>query len=260
VKKLFSHISKVFRPSLHGPDRRERIKDLLIPFEVGHTKRRLGNDGDGGYVLSEQLLNSAMRVYSLGIFTDCQIDLELANAGKQVYQYDKNPCDTPLHPKMQFKQMLVDGESFQKELKLTGGLGQSDNLLLMDIEGGEYDVVLEATAVLPSFSQICLELHTVLTNRKTEQLLDALNRTHTLIHIHANNWVLWPGYENYTGHAGIVGGLPDLLELTYVRNDTYASKVAWRSKSPTAIDKKNIARFQEVELDWWCQPRGGNVD
>lgn len=248
VKKFFSNIASVFRNPAHDPERYAKIKDLLTPFEVGHAKRRLGNNADGGYVLSEELLNSAQHLYSLGISTDCQIDLELAEAGKKVYQYDKDNCVTPTHPNMRFKQMWVDGESFQKEVKLTGGAERSNNLLLMDIEGGEYDVIFEAATLLPIFSQICLELHAVLTDVKTEQLLESLNLTHTLIHIHANNWVLWPGYTAYTGHPGVLKGLLDLLELTYVRNDTFINKQPWHSKSPTPIDKKTSQTFQRLNL------------
>jgi hypothetical protein len=134
VKKFFTGIADVFRNAAHDCERYKAIKTLLTPSDVGHAKRRLGNDADGGYVLSEELLSSAQHVYSLGISTDCQIDLELAEAGKKVYQYDKDNCVTPTHPNMRFKQMWVDGESFQREVKLTGGAERSNNLLLMDIE------------------------------------------------------------------------------------------------------------------------------
>ena len=242
----------MFRNPAHDPERYTTINDLLTPFDVGHAKRRLGNNADGGYVLSEELLDSAQHVYSLGISTDCQIDLELAEAGKKVYQYDKDNCVTPTHPNMRFKQMWIGGESFQREIKMTGGAERSNNLLLMDIEGGEYDVVLNSGDLLNHFSQICLELHAVLTNTNIESLLNRLNQTHTLIHIHANNWVLWPDYKSYTGHSGIKNGLPDLLELTYVRNDTFTTRRMSQEKSPTPIDKRNIPNFREVEMGWWC--------
>jgi hypothetical protein len=59
VGKFFTGIADVFRNAAHGPEPYTKIKDLLTPFDVGHAKRRLGNNADGGYVLSEKLLNSA---------------------------------------------------------------------------------------------------------------------------------------------------------------------------------------------------------
>jgi len=147
----------------------------------------------------------------------------------------------------------MDAQAVEQELKGSGAFSDGENMLLMDIEGGEYDVVLNSRDLLRNFSQICLELHSVPTSKHIEALPRRLNQTHTLIRIHANNWVLWPDYKSYTGRSGIKHELPDLLELTYVRNDTFSTKRMSKEKSPTPMDKKNIPNFREVEMGWWFQ-------
>jgi hypothetical protein len=231
----------------------EEIKNLLTPYDIGHTKKRYGSDFDGGYILSDDLVQTCDRVYSLGIANEFSIDVQMAEMGKMVYQYDIDFCQTPQIPNMKFKQLFIDNNSLRGELIETGGMGNDNNLLLMDIEGGEYDVILNSEDLLENFSQISLELHYATFEKKLPSLLDKLNKTHTLIHIHANNWVLTSQHENFINGKGIVNGIPDLLELTYIKNDKFLNKEIMKEKIPTSIDKKNINHLPEVELSWWVK-------
>lgn len=231
----------------------KELKNLLTPFDVGHEKIRLGNESDGGYVLSLDVVEKSKRVYSLGIFDEFSIDVNLADMGKMVYQYDKNFCSVPKHQNMIFKQLFIDANTLREELKNTGGLSDCNNILLMDIEGGEYDVILNSGDLMDNFSLISIELHYVLSNQKTKSLLQKINETHTLIHIHANNWVLSKEHQHHIGMAGIRENVPDLLELTYVKNDTFTEKRVSNEKCPSKLDKKNSRDYDEVQMDWWVE-------
>lgn len=231
----------------------KKLKTLLTPFDVGHEKSRFGNESDGGYVLSLDLVKKSERVYSLGIFDEFSIDVTLANMGKKVYQYDKNFCQTPNHENMVFKRLFIDGNSLRNELVQTNGLSNGENILLMDIEGGEYDVILNSGDLMRHFSLISVELHYVLSNPNVSNLLQKLNETHTLIHIHANNWVLSRDHQNHIGGPGIIDEVPDLLELTYVRNDTFSYKKVSSDICPTSFDRKNSPLYDEVEMKWWIE-------
>lgn len=229
----------------------KEIKKLLTPYDIGHSKKRYGSDFDGGYVLVENLVDTCKRVYSLGIANEFSIDLQMAEMGKMVYQYDVNFCQTPKIPNMVFKQLFIDNHSLSRELIETNGTSDDDNLLLMDIEGGEYDVIINSVDLLDNFSQISLELHYVTFEKRLKDLLNKINKTHTLVHIHANNWVLTDAHEKFINGKGIVDDIPDLLELTYVKNDKFLSKEVMKEKIPTPIDRRNSPNLPEIELSWW---------
>jgi len=99
VWKYIAAMSSRLRPTIDKKTAK-LIKQLLVPFDVGHTKAKLGSDKDGRYVLSTEVLRSVKRVYSLGITNDCYIDQLLASQDKSVYQHDVNFCATPNHPNM----------------------------------------------------------------------------------------------------------------------------------------------------------------
>jgi hypothetical protein len=229
----------------------QEIKKLLTPYNVGQTKKRYGSEFDGGYILSEDLVNTCKRVYSLGVANEFSIDIQMAEMGKMVYQYDINFCQTPQTPNMKFKQLFIDNNTLKSELIETGGIDDDSNLLLMDIEGGEYDVILNSEDLLKNFSQISLELHFITFEKKVKSLLEKLNQTHTLIHLHANNVVLSTQHENFIKGKGVVDDIPDLLELTYIKNDKFTDKEIMKEKIPTSIDKKNLPNLPEVEISWW---------
>jgi hypothetical protein len=234
----------------------KEIKKLLTPYDTEYTKKRYGSDTDGGYVLLEEIVNSSKRVYSLGIHNEFAIDIQLANLGKKVFQYDCNFCSTPQSENLKFKQLYIDHISLMEELNLTGGIENDKNILLMDIEGGEYDVIINSPSeLLNSFSLISLELHFLTRETKLESLLKKINETHILTHIHANNWVLSQDHQNYINGPGIVDEVPDLLELTYIKKSKVTKKSIMLSKSPTIYDKKNAPNLDDLELSWWLNQK-----
>jgi len=230
----------------------KKIKKLLTPYDTNMTKKRYGSDSDGGYVLIEEVVGSCTRVYSLGIDKEFSIDLQLAEMNKKVFQYDCNFCVVPYHENMEFKQLFITNKTLKEELISTGGTDDDKNILLMDIEGSEYDVVINSdTELLNSFSLISLELHYATKEPKIENLLEKMNETHLLVHIHANNWVLSKEHQNYINGPGIVDGVPDLLELTYVKKTKISNSKVMSEKVPTIYDRKNTPYLEEVQLDWW---------
>ncbi|KVQ50556.1 hypothetical protein WT21_10165 [Burkholderia territorii] len=162
--------------------------------------------------------------YSLGINDDVSWDLDMAQAGCQVYQYDHTIESLPQeHPNFHWSKMGIaahrsaDGmlDRLDDLVIRNGHAGHRDLVLKMDIEGFEWEVLeaMEETT-LQQFSQIVLEVHTLVLGGAELQsrivnVLEKLYRFHQPVHVHANNH----------GYLGVVGGvaMPDTMELTYVR-------------------------------------------
>ena len=226
------------------------LKKLLTPYDVGHTKIRIGPQHDGGYVVSKTLLAKTDAVYSLGVGTECGFDLELAQAGLPIYMFESSHPSPPLtHPNFFYTQAFVNSEVLERAV-ISNSHISSNLLLAMDIEGGEYSLLSAISdEFLFKFKQISFEVHDVLNNPSLISILEKLNNHYILIHIHANNNCIRPGAFS----SGIVDGVPNVLELTYVHrsevsNDPTISSVGSPIKD---LDFKNQQDLPDVELNWW---------
>jgi hypothetical protein len=76
---------------------------------VGHAKRRVGHQGDGGYVMLDDLQRPNAAI-SFGIGQEMTWDLELADLGLDVHQFDHTIDAPPAeHPRVQFHRRKVAG-------------------------------------------------------------------------------------------------------------------------------------------------------
>lgn len=198
-----------------GADQLSVLLQYLKPFRVvGREKIRFGSDGDGGYVLLNDL-DGIERVFSLGIADDATFDLAWAQRGVVVHQFDPvKPESLPVHSRFSFFQKCVEKI---EDLDLLPGNRQ---VLKIDIEGAEWDFFDAASEEqLRSFRQITGEFHRFDYFHKPEwqeralRVLAKLNRTHQLIHIHGNN-----AADSFFADDIEV---PILLELTYVLRSEY---------------------------------------
>lgn len=220
---------------------------LLTPYDVNLDKVRVGPSGDGGYVLVDGL-SSGQDVLSYGISTEYQFDHELASRGRRVWMFDHtiDGIDRS-HENMKWYKEGVAGrtdlaarlfsiEDHLEKYKITG-----DRMILkMDVEGAEYDA-LNATSsgTLERFDQIVLEVHHLqkLGERRFRRsfvaMFDKLNATHTLFHVHANN------YRGYDSLALVEGMLvANILELSYVKTSLVERRPS-RTIYPTELDSPN---------------------
>lgn len=228
----------------------KQLKEILTPFDIGHTKIHLGPHYDGGYVISQDCLQVTDAVYSLGIGGECDFDLELANRGYKIYQYEAHSDGPPKqHDNFHFTRMFMNGENFQTEI-IKNEHNNSSLLLSMDIEGGEYDLLLRTPElVLDRFNQICFEIHDVLHNPNIYSLLNKITKQFILVHIHANNNCIRFGAYS----SGMSDGLPNVLELTYVHRKfiTQEPKIQQQACPVPGLDYKNQFDLPEVDLNWW---------
>jgi hypothetical protein len=137
----------------------------------------------------------------------------------------------------------TDGTTNLKEY-----IGDHQNVFLkMDIEGHEFRVFPELSDVMYRIKQIVVEIHSPgdiqlhptyfkglsdITHPVMFNMLEMINKTHTLVHVHPNN-----GCEVHRYQGTL---LPNVFECTFVRNDFVVSKIKNTLPLPMSFDKPNV--------------------
>lgn len=222
------------------------VLNRMTPMQaVDVGKVRLGADGDGGYVMLDDLADVQV-CYSIGVGPDVSWDHDMAERGALIHQYDHTVEATPQqHANFRWTKLgLAGSDHIAPELRTletliveNGDAQRTDMILKMDIEGHEFDV-LDAMdpATLLRFRQIAVEIHALTMldqesfRRRTERVLNKLGRAHQCVHVHANN------YAPMTIVHGVP--VPDVVEVTYARRDLYTF-VEETGVFPTPFDAPN---------------------
>lgn len=234
------HLQSNFKYFPKNDEMSARVKDILTLLQPKHAKNvkkiRLGNPNDGGYVCLDSF-SAIKSAVSLGINDDVSWDLDIANRGINVFQYDYSIEKTPIdHQNFKFFSLKVGGEDGAESITLNS-IMRSNNIaapgsvfLKMDIEGSEWEAFSSAEEeVMNSYSQIVCELHDLdqIENEeyfnKIIEVLRKLKQKFEVVHIHGNNHtplMICPGLCT----------LPQTLEVSFAN--------------------KNHFTFEEVEEDY----------
>lgn len=234
---------------LHGVRRIPRnelvsLIESLRPVDAGIELIRLGPDGDGGYLVPNDL-EGIEYAFSPGVSDESGFEADLAARGIRVFLADYSvdgPAET--NPLFDFDKkyigclenplfLTLDGWK-QVRAREYGG----DLLVQMDIEGGEFETIIGLSpALLKQIRIFIIEFHYLhqlwnkpwfrLVSRAFEKLLG----THTVVHIHPNNCC-----GSFTSR-GLT--LPRIAEFTFLRNDRVKTR-RHRSDFPHALDRENV--------------------
>lgn len=217
-----------------------KIYDVLTP---GVNKTRVGRNRDGGYIMAKPYSRNKI-AYSFGIDGDVSWDLQMADEGYQVYQYDHTINGLPAqNDSFHWNKLGVTGGVETKYLKrlktlirANGHESESGMVLKMDIEGYEWAVFANADAdTLKQFDQITVEFHDLLCVDEVNIHLQAfrqLGESFAAIHIHPNTCSM----VYYCGDLM----MPSTLELTFVRRDLFEIAPS-TAIFPTLLDRPNGA-------------------
>ena len=230
---------------------------LLIPFDLPRERKvRIGQSGDGSYVLVDRL-NVSQPVMSFGVGPSVQFEAHLANLGHEILLFDHTVETIPeMHRRFRWFREGVEGHSvpqrglFTLEEHLAKLPKDCDTAILkMDVEGSEWNVFSETSAeVLRRFEQVTFELHDLSRieqpdfNTLARRVLSKLASIFTLCHVHANNF-------NRVRVLADCFPMPETLELTYIRTDL-VSRASSKTIYPTELDKPNFHQFPELML-WY---------
>ncbi|RKF15180.1 hypothetical protein D6850_10080 [Roseovarius spongiae] len=233
---------------------RAQVRDalrLLTPYDTGHPLVRIGDPGDGGYLLPDDL-DGLVGSYSPGVSDVLTFDLDIMNRGVPTFMADASVDGLAQgHPLAHFDKLFLGGKTGGDVISLDDwvarhGPDTGDLLLQMDIEGAEYETLHHASdATLERFRVVVVEFHSF--NRITEpeifplysEVLEKLHRHFAVVHLHPNN-CLPP-----VNVAGI--RLPPVFEATFLRRDR-VSDATPRKNFPHELDSRNVADTKDFTM------------
>jgi hypothetical protein len=236
---------------------------LLTPYDVNKRKERLGPPHDGGYVLLPELFMPGQPVFSYGVNGEYNFDIEMASRGHPIYMFDhtidgiNNPTNNSL---LRFVKEGVSGSqstdpklnTLDNHLNTYAQLEDNDLILKMDVEGAEYETFgAVSEAGLNRFQQIVFEIHSLHSlgdekfRIKFVRMLEKINRSFTLFHVHANNF---DGSDTYTFLSGVP--VCNLIELSYVRTNLVERRPS-ETVYPTYLDYSNV---HPMDKKLWFYP------
>ena len=228
----------------------KRVKDF--PFV------RVGKNFDGGYIMVDNLAGKV--AYSFGISNDVSWDAFMVNHGYDIFMYDPTIEGLPVqHEKFHFFREGIAGktdlensmDTLENFIKRNGHENQDNMILKMDVEGAEWDFLENVSLeLLNKFDQMVFEFHNITDEKsisemgRTVKLIDKINSTHTLVHLHGNN----------CGHfieIDRLGVFPVSLELTYLKTANYNFVEDENIFLPIALDQPNDPSLKDIELGYW---------
>lgn len=236
---------------------KKTYEDLYIKDVQNGKYIRMGNNEDGGYVMLDDFAGID-GVLSFGVGENITWEEQIADTGVAVEMYDPTVDNVKIkkenlyfyklgvaRTKNEEKQM----DSLENILNSAHLKNSTDMILKMDIEGAEWDILpYLGEDTLNRFRQIVFELHGLtkispLFHQKTHASFANLNKTHQLVHVHANN----------CGKSVEVEGnvrFPWFLEATYVNKNRYKF-IENEREFPTELDCANVQGKPEIKLGRW---------
>jgi Methyltransferase FkbM domain len=228
---------------------RSKLQSLLRtlnPISCRSKLVRLGPNGDGGYLVPDDLIG-IKACFSPGVSYVSGFEEDCADLGMEVFLADKS-VDGPAtsHRLFNFTRKFVGVTSNDEFLTLDDWVGScvpdqdAELLLQMDIEGYEYEVLLSASdTLMRRFRIIVVEFHQLdqlwsrpffsLAARAFEKLL----QTHSCVHIHPNNCC------GSLKHGGL--DIPRVMEFTFLRNDRITNP-SYQDTFPNPLDFDNTTK------------------
>lgn len=254
--------------------------DSLILYSTEHEKMRLGRRNDGGYVICK-LPGSYDLFISGGISGDISfeqnfLDVYYKQSTRTPHCFafdgtiDRMPVTVPDERMTFVKKNLGDPRiSGDCVTNLHDYIsGHSDVFMKIDIEGHEFRLLptlIEKLnhldrSMIQNIKQLVVEIHSPgdiqlhptyfqglsdITHDFMFKMLERLNETHTLVHLHANN-----GCKTHIVNAGEKGDvvLPNVFECTFIRNDFVKTKTRNNESLPTVHDMKNIPSLPDYSF------------
>ena len=233
------------------------MKDLrlligrLNPVTTEHELIRVGCDGDGGYLVPDDL-DGIDACFSPGVDNRATFEEALLKRGIRCHLADASVDCNPLEDlRSTFTKRylgVVNNETFITadrwidDHEPSGG----DLLLQMDIEGAEWPVLLNIGArTLARFRIIVLELHDMerLLDRHSFEIIratmDRLLEEFHVVHVHPNNF----GGRVYARELEI----PRSLEVTLLRRDR-ARIASPATQFPHPLDEPNTEDRRDIVL------------
>ena len=226
-----------------GTDELKGLIRKLRPVSPGIDLIRLGPQGDGGYLVPDDLAGIEA-CFSPGVADCSDFEKDCANLGMRVFMADKSvEAPATSHVKFSFIKKYIgaftDGDFVTMDDWVDASLpgSQSDLMLQMDIEGYEYQTLLSMSErLLRRFRVIVIEFHDLprLWSLPYYSLASVaftkLLKTHVCVHLHPNNCC---GSITKNGVE-----VPRIMEFSFLRRDRVKA-LSFATAFPHPLDGKN---------------------
>lgn len=236
----------------------------LILYNINYNKKRIGKNNDGGYIIYD-LPNNYDVFISGGVSNDISFEKQFLDTHMNLkcIAFDGTISNLPSNDnRIQFIKKNLGNTNSDTITNLHEYMKDYNNIFMkMDIEGHEFRILptLIENNYINKIKQLVVEIHSPadiqlypnyfnglsdITNYNMFTLLNNINKTHTLVHFHANNGCKMTQIDNID--------IPHVFELTYVRNDMVKDKTKNTTMLPTNLDMRNISHLPDYTFN--CYP------
>jgi len=216
----------------------------LRPVNCGRELIRVGGEGDGGYLIPNDL-DGIEYCFSPGVNTTSDFENQMADLGIKSFLADYSVDGPPINrPEFTFDKKFVGAFNNEQFFTLSSWKDkylkhyEGDLILQMDIEGAEYPVILSTPSeLLSQFRILVIEIHYL--DRLFDpccfdllaSCLEKILESFSVVHIHPNN---------FYGKArrGFIE-IPRLMEFTFL-NKKRISKAVPEQTFPHPLDAPNV--------------------
>ena len=214
------------------------------PFE----KIRIGSINDGGYLIFN--IPNINYDLLLGCGVEKNLDFENEFLSKyssvnECFVFDGTINEIPKHnDKIKWIKKNISSKNYENTTNLHDYINKYNNIFLkMDIEGYEFEWIETLnTKQLNNISQIVIEFHYPF-SPKESSAFTKLNKTHVLLHLHANNYAGVRLYNNII--------LPEVFECTYVNKKYINNNLELNnSQLPCSLDMQNNKDCKDIDLNY----------
>jgi hypothetical protein len=220
----------------------------LVVYSPKGKKIRYGTKGDGGYVLVDG--------HEYDFFIGCGVGLDISfetefftnhpNTFGLLFDGTISKEYVQAPSQMSFIQKNISPTNTQQSTNLIDEIQSYENVFLkMDIEWHEWNWI----RVFPHFNkikQMVIEFHGFLEEendlipRRKNKLLEKINKTHFLVHVHPNSCDTRRNDE-----------ISNVMELTYVRKNDFLVEGVNRTPFPISnLDYPNCGEVEIINLDF----------
>ncbi len=234
----------------------ERFRSKYVALDL----IRVGGDGDGAYLLPD-ILDDISYCFSPGVSYVANFEEEIAKSHNiksfmADASVDKAPTDNELFV---FIKKFLGSRTHNNFITLSDwveqSIGDDDKhaILQMDIEGGEYDVlVYEPRDMLARFSIMVIEFHDLRNLfhieflRMFSAIFEKIYHNFSICHVHPNN------YESIARSYSVE--VPKVMEVTFIRNDyLHLIESGKEVFLPHHLDIKNVPDKPDIVMPeiWW---------
>jgi hypothetical protein len=224
---------------------REEVQKLISrvhPLTTEHPLIRLGDNGDGGYLVPDDLEGIAA-CFSPGVDNRASFETSMIERGIPCFMADASVESAPINgPMAHFTKKFLGVTNDAQTVTLDDWIsahhpGDDDLLLQIDIEGAEWPVLLNVSSkTLSRFRIIVIEFHELerLMDKHAFQIIkatfDRLLEKFYVVHSHPNNF----------GRSVRCGSMiiPRVMEMTMIRKDRVRS-TGFAQTFPHPLDATN---------------------